>query len=674
LAKAQTILLIEPDEIERTETAALLGKMGYEVDGAANANEGLRAFSERHHDLVIVEVLLSGMNGLKVCKIVKEQGEPWHVKVVVVSKVYKSRAMEYDALNRYQADAYFSRPFPMVELVNTINRLIGEPLGTPRIHEKIAPAPSEPAPKPRAISDFVPPAPPPKPAPPPAPEPAVAMEQGNEGQFDSMRFAALLDRLKREKFDGSLIVRREAEAKNIYFVEGRPVFVQSNIDNETLGCMLVEDEAITDRQYREAMVELAETGRRFGTIVVQRGYLTNDQLFFHLVAQTRRKIARCFAWPDGDYRLKADKRYPENAPTFEVDITETVLEGYRRYLDAGLLEAAYERDRAKYVFLGEDRAVAAVKPFLSEDETVMLRQADGRRKMSDLVGDSALGLIDSLRLLGALIALGALRVAGVADQPELSPYGGSVTPDGEQPLTDPRHENLFSRIKEFAVRVDEMSLPEILGVEPDADAQRVETAFAEYMEVFNPDALPPRTPPRIKRQAARIVRRLEEAHTALLDPHRRSERASEHDAQAAVGTPDERLQMQKGLVAMENREYGKAVHHFKQMVKDFPQHVEYRVKLAEALYKFVAEPIYKWADVEEAAKQVLAVDKKNAEALAIIGRVKAKEGDDELALKYLKKAFELEPQNPDLRREVRYAEQRLKETPTKKKSIFGKIL
>ena len=84
------------------------------------------------------------------------------------------------------------------------------------------------------------------------------------------------------------------------------------------------------------------------------------------------------------------------------------------------------------------------------------------------------------------------------------------------------------------------------------------------------------------------------------------------------------------------------------------------------------EPTLNWNDVEEAAKQALSMDKKCAEAHAILGRVKARQGDDELALRYLKKAYELDPRNDQLKREIHYAKQRIKEEPEKKKSIFGK--
>lgn len=156
----KTILLIEPDESESRELAAVLEKSGYQVDTAANSTEGLCAFSDRRHDLVVVEVLLSGMNGLQVCKIAKDQGEQWDVKVIVVSKVYQSRAMEHDALSRYRADAYFSRPFPMYQLLEKIGELLGDPnTGKPlrkrprrAVRPRPAQPPAAPPPRPRSLS------------------------------------------------------------------------------------------------------------------------------------------------------------------------------------------------------------------------------------------------------------------------------------------------------------------------------------------------------------------------------------------------------------------------------------------------------------------------------------------------------------------------------------------
>ena len=124
---AKTILIIEPDEQERRDLASVLNRLGYQTHEASSSADGLKLFNQERHDLVIVEALLSGMNGLKVCKIVKEQGKDWGIKTIVISKIFHSRSMQFEAFNKFMADAYLERPFTVSKLLGEIEHLIGLP-------------------------------------------------------------------------------------------------------------------------------------------------------------------------------------------------------------------------------------------------------------------------------------------------------------------------------------------------------------------------------------------------------------------------------------------------------------------------------------------------------------------------------------------------------------------
>ena len=69
----EKILIIE-DEADLVKGLKLnLADEGYEVDWAADGREGLRRALEEAPDIVILDLMLPGMNGLEVCRELRQK-------------------------------------------------------------------------------------------------------------------------------------------------------------------------------------------------------------------------------------------------------------------------------------------------------------------------------------------------------------------------------------------------------------------------------------------------------------------------------------------------------------------------------------------------------------------------------------------------------------------------
>lgn len=511
----------------------------------------------------------------------------------------------------------------------------------------------------------------------------------DEGEFTPKTLGRILATLGRDQVDGMLELKGEGQVKHVYLVQGKPVFVKSTIPEESLGRMLLADKVISHEHYQAAAVEMAETGKRFGTVVAAMGLVSAEDLYYHLVKQTRLKIARCFAWPRGTFRVARENRYPADATTFESDAFAVVLDGYRHHIDAGPLEEAYEQHREHYLFLGEQPEVAAAREYLLPGERDLLKHADGKRRLGDVVADSELGLLAALRVTNGLISLGAVRLAQVESRPDLEGYVSEPPPAVEPPETDPRDQDRARRLKALFVGMEDIDYYELLGVERQADTEALQAAFRQRQKEFHPDTFTLSAPQRLHKMAVTVSRRLHQAVETLTNPERRSaydarlqvqepDRASTDQAasEAEGGPVRNRAQQaafdfQQGLAAFEQRQYPTAVEAFRRAVDAQPKNIDYCTKLATAMFKVLDDPIIQWADVEAAAKQALALEPKLSEMLRLVGQVKARTDDDETALRYLNKALELDPKNQELKREVHYTEQRLKKND-KSWSLFGK--
>src|SRR5688500_2114762 len=68
LTMPQTILVIEDEATIAAAVAARLEKEGFEVLVAGDGLDGIERFRTGHPDLVVLDLMLPGMDGLEVCR------------------------------------------------------------------------------------------------------------------------------------------------------------------------------------------------------------------------------------------------------------------------------------------------------------------------------------------------------------------------------------------------------------------------------------------------------------------------------------------------------------------------------------------------------------------------------------------------------------------------------
>ncbi len=81
----KTILLVEDNEADRLLAKYLLLLRQYQVYEAATAQEAFEILKTHRPDLIIMDILLPGMNGLEATKKIKENPETREIPVVAVT-------------------------------------------------------------------------------------------------------------------------------------------------------------------------------------------------------------------------------------------------------------------------------------------------------------------------------------------------------------------------------------------------------------------------------------------------------------------------------------------------------------------------------------------------------------------------------------------------------------
>jgi DNA-binding response OmpR family regulator len=115
------ILLIEDDAVLRETTKAFLEGEGFKVQVASDGETGLAVALRGTSALVLLDVMLPGMKGFEVCRLLRDKGCAVPVIMLTGQKVDEIDKVTGLGLG---ADDYMVKPFGQRELLARINALL----------------------------------------------------------------------------------------------------------------------------------------------------------------------------------------------------------------------------------------------------------------------------------------------------------------------------------------------------------------------------------------------------------------------------------------------------------------------------------------------------------------------------------------------------------------------
>ena len=113
------ILFAEDDRQLRASIVRGLREASYEVDQAGTGPQALSLATASEYDVIILDVLLPGKDGLAVCRAIREQGSRVPILMLTALDGVEQRIAGLDA----GADDYLSKPFDFGELLARLRAL-----------------------------------------------------------------------------------------------------------------------------------------------------------------------------------------------------------------------------------------------------------------------------------------------------------------------------------------------------------------------------------------------------------------------------------------------------------------------------------------------------------------------------------------------------------------------
>ncbi len=113
------VLLVEDEPKVSAFISQGLRESGYEVDVAYDGVLGKRLAAQGDHDLIILDVIMPGMNGLELCKAIRSNGATVPILMLTALGTTEDKVTGLDC----GADDYLVKPFEFKELMARLRSL-----------------------------------------------------------------------------------------------------------------------------------------------------------------------------------------------------------------------------------------------------------------------------------------------------------------------------------------------------------------------------------------------------------------------------------------------------------------------------------------------------------------------------------------------------------------------
>jgi DNA-binding response OmpR family regulator/curved DNA-binding protein CbpA len=495
------VLVVEDNPRIGEKLQEVLSRSGFAATLARDGAAALDLFSRARFDLVVVEHLVPGVEGGRFVDRLRALDD--EVPVVVMAAAARAQTRLTQQGPGF-IQGFLLKPFRVPDLLQAVSAALAGR------GSEAAPAGST------------------------SPAPVL------QGVVDEGTLAELVVHLLRRAAVGVLRFEKDGARRDVYFVNGLPVFAESNLLTETFGRWLLSRGVLSPEEYAALRAYCAEHHVRQGEGLVAQGVMSHQQVYALLRGQVIERVARCMAWLGSSYVFVEDARFLEEKLSFPMNPLALLVEGALRRSPSEALEA-----RAA-AWAGDTLTPTAVLdelgPFLDRLHTGASLTA--ALKAARTVGDVATSLALPPTRLAALIevlsACGAVQ-RGDAELPEVATLPGA--PEAEFVLEsleqlDPSPEAAPDTLGEeviaryLATRGGDHYA--VLGVARDATPHAVEAAWLDLSSKFHPDRFVDHEDADIRLRAKEVFIKGAQAFAVLADPHaakRYQERLEENKTQ-----------------------------------------------------------------------------------------------------------------------------------------------
>jgi DNA-binding response OmpR family regulator len=131
----EKILIIEDELLLAKNLAEKLRDEGYDTLTATNGEEGLEKVRTQRPDLVVLDIMLPGIDGLSLCRMIQRDPDLMHIPIIMLT----ARGMEVDKIVGLEsgADDYIVKPVALGEFLARVRAVLRRRTKQPAASDEI---------------------------------------------------------------------------------------------------------------------------------------------------------------------------------------------------------------------------------------------------------------------------------------------------------------------------------------------------------------------------------------------------------------------------------------------------------------------------------------------------------------------------------------------------------
>jgi len=632
---AKRILIIDDDIHICQYLETLLIRKGYEAQSFTDVGQGVQVLAKDSCDLIFLDVRLSGISGLNVCRNLRHNNKTSHIPIIIMTAYFKKAGNKERAQKEYGATDYLTKPFSTEALLQMV-------------HEHIGAASIESVAK----------------------QPIVAYQ----GELHDVPVARQLHNLYSLKATGLLHLQRDNIEKIIYFKDGYAIFARSNLLRECLGQRLVQSRLINQKQCDETLSVSRERGALHGTALIDAGLLTPHQLHEALHDQVIHKLLDTFSWKSGHYRFIHGQDFKKGLTAIHESPAGLILRGILTYYDVDRVDEFLSPVLDLFPVLSDNPHYRFQEISLTPVQKKLVKNCKGQQTLRAIVEDCPVTVGERKRLMAALIIAQMIHlvpdaVAIVDDVPD-DPASSDELQKREQFLSE------YNRL----INLDHFSL---LNVGKDCSDTELRKAYFSMVKKHHPDRFfHYQNSVDIKEKVDALFQKINAAHSVLADSEMRKHYLQDQAMRAGgTGTFEEEdtamaaeISFQKGLILAQNSHFAEAAPLLKTAADKSPRECEYLSWSAWAEFRISPAGEGDCLKARKRLQKALEIDPSFDKAHLFMGYVWRASQAERKALREFGKAVECNPNCLEALRELRLYRMRAEQQQKKSKSVLGKML
>ena len=151
------------------------------------------------------------------------------------------------------------------------------------------------------------------------------------GNLSTMTLPDLLQWAGVNKKAGILELERNKVCKQIAFRKGRVIACSSDEAHSRFGQFLLTRGKITPENLREALALQEVVKQNLGTILIEMGVLTAEEVRSQIAARAEETIYSLFDWEDGVFRFREEAAVDANTIEVSLSVDDVLLRGIQRH-------------------------------------------------------------------------------------------------------------------------------------------------------------------------------------------------------------------------------------------------------------------------------------------------------------------------------------------------------